>query len=41
MNPVMDAPKPFTTFGGLANTGSALNIHVYLRSSAVNCFFQD
>src|SRR4030065_458546 len=28
-------------FGGLANTGSALNIRVYLRSSAADCFFQD
>src|SRR3989337_2394584 len=27
--------------GGPANTGSALNIHVYLRSSAADCFFQD
>src|SRR3990170_3003432 len=27
-------------FGGLANAGSALNIHVYLRSSAADCFFQ-
>jgi len=27
-------------FGGLANTGSALNIRVYLRSSAADCFFQ-
>ena len=26
--------------GGLANTGSALNIHIYLRSSAANFFFQ-
>src|SRR4030042_2501270 len=28
-------------YGGLANTGSALNIHVYLRSSVADCFFQD
>jgi hypothetical protein len=27
-------------FGGLVNTGSALNIRVHLRSSAANCFFQ-
>src|SRR3989337_1227082 len=27
--------------GGPANTGSASNIHVYLRSSAADCFFQD
>src|SRR4030067_194581 len=27
--------------GGLANTGSALNNHDYLRSSAADCFFQD
>jgi hypothetical protein len=39
MNQAMDALKPFTLFGGLANTGSALNIRVYLRSSAANCFF--
>ena len=26
--------------GGLANTGSALNIRVYLRSSAADYFFQ-
>jgi hypothetical protein len=31
MHHVMDASKPFTTFGGQANTGSALNIRVYLR----------
>jgi len=41
MNQAIDAPKPFTlTSGGPANTGSALNIHVYLRSSAADCFFQ-
>jgi hypothetical protein len=28
-------------FGGLANTGSALNNHAYLRSSVADCFFQD
>jgi hypothetical protein len=26
-------------FCGLANTGSALNTHPYLRSSAANCLF--
>jgi len=26
--------------GELANTDSALNVHVYLRSSVANCFFQ-
>jgi hypothetical protein len=40
MNPAMDAPRPLTLFDGLANAGSALNIHVYLRPSAANCFFQ-
>jgi hypothetical protein len=40
MQHAMDALKPFTLFGELANTGSALNIRVYLRSSAANCFFQ-
>jgi len=39
MNHAVDAAKPFITFGGLANTGSALNIRVYLCSSAANCFF--
>jgi hypothetical protein len=34
MNHAIDAPKPFAPFGGLANTGGALNIRVYLRSSA-------
>jgi hypothetical protein len=34
MNLAIDAPRPFTLFGGLVNTGSALNIHFYLCSSA-------
>jgi len=37
MNQVMDAPRPFTLL--LANAGSAMNIQVYLRSSAADCFF--
>jgi len=32
--------EAFHPFGGLADTGGALNIHVYLRSSAADCFFQ-
>jgi hypothetical protein len=34
-------PEAIHPFGGLANTGSVLNICVYLYSSAVDCFFQD
>ncbi|HWR88458.1 MAG TPA: hypothetical protein VN277_08570, partial [Acidiferrobacterales bacterium] len=34
----MNALKPFTPFGGLANTGSALNIRVYLRLTAFSRF---
>jgi hypothetical protein len=29
MNHAIDAPRSFTFFGGLANTGSALNIRVH------------
>ncbi|HJX18487.1 MAG TPA: hypothetical protein VJ437_09855, partial [Acidiferrobacterales bacterium] len=32
--------RDHSPFGGLANTGSALNIRVYLRSSAAGCFFK-
>jgi hypothetical protein len=35
MNQAIDTPGPFTLCGGLANTGSALNIRVYLRQNAV------
>jgi len=38
MNHAVYAPRPFTLIGGLANTGSALNIRVYLCSSAADCF---
>jgi hypothetical protein len=31
MSHVLDALKSFTPFGGLANTGGALNIRVHLR----------
>ena len=31
-------PKPITLSPGIVNAGSTLNIRVYLRSSAVNCF---
>ena len=40
MNHAMDAPRPFTFIGELANTGGSLNIRIYLRSSAADCFFQ-
>src|SRR4030065_1433942 len=33
--------EAFHPSGGLANTGSALNNHDYLRSSVADCFFQD
>jgi len=39
MNHVIDALKPSAPFGGPANTDSALNIRIVLRSSAANCFF--
>jgi hypothetical protein len=39
MHHAVYALKPFSPFGGLANSGSILNIHVYLRSSAADCFF--
>jgi hypothetical protein len=39
MKYVIDAPRPFTTFGGLANAGIELSIQGYPRSSAANCFF--
>ncbi|HJX18219.1 MAG TPA: hypothetical protein VJ437_08485 [Acidiferrobacterales bacterium] len=36
----MEGTEAMHSFGGLVNTGSALNIRVYLRSFAADCFFQ-